>query len=588
MTPAKSPSSEPRRDANAGRTRRASRQVRRKRETTNPGATVAVLLVGLIVLVVICAACWALTLPIVDRVRDITQDEQDDVARLTLAYSPEKATLVQKLIGDFNARDYQTSDGLPMHVELAEMEPQAMLDAAVAGEFQAMTPDSSVWLPQLDELWAEQAGDERAFIVGQTVYYAVSPVVIAMWRDVALEMGYGSRPLGWADLLARAQSDPDFKWSHPSTSSASGLLATLAEFYAGAGKTWGLTVADVQAPATLDYVGRIERTVRYYGEGEWPIARRVVAEGRDYLDAFVCQEQLVIWANQQGADLVAIYPVEGSLWEDHPLVLLERPELTGVQRQVFAQLVTHLRSDTAQQAVLAAGYRPADPTIPLDAPGSPLTAANGVDPTQPQTPLQIPGGDVVQVVRDVWWYTKRHTNVILVVDTSGSMEGQKIENVQEALRAFVEQIKGPEEAVGLIEFYTFVDELVPLNKLAVNRDELLRAIDGLVADGDTALLDGVLEAYEGLQALGDAERINAIVVMTDGKENYSNISLNRLADTMRRGNETGVPVIVFAIAYGQDADYSTLRVLADATGGQVYEGTLETIRQLYKILSTYF
>ncbi len=74
---------------------------------------------------------------------------------------------------------------------LVEMEPEAMLDAAVAGEFQAMTPDSSVWLPQLDGLWAEQSGDERAFIVGQTVHYAVSPVVIAMWRDVALEMGYG-------------------------------------------------------------------------------------------------------------------------------------------------------------------------------------------------------------------------------------------------------------------------------------------------------------------------------------------------------------------------------------------------------------
>jgi Ca-activated chloride channel family protein len=365
-------------------------------------------------------------------------------------------------------------------------------------------------------------------------------------------------------------------------------LATLAVFYAGADKTWGLTAADVQAPATLDYVGRIERTVRYYGEGEWPIAQRVVDEGRDYLDAFVCQEQLVVWANQQGADLVAIYPVEGSLWEDHPLVLLETPELSGAQRQVFARLISHLRGAEAQQTVLEAGYRPADPSIPLDAPGSPLTAANGVDPSQPQTALQIPGASVVQVVRDVWWYTKRHTNVVLVVDTSGSMEGDKIQNVKEALRAFVEQIKGPEEAVGLIEFYSYVDVLVPLTNLSTNRQDLLRAIDGLVADGDTALLDAVYEAYVALQELGDSERINAIVAMTDGRENYSSISLDRLADHMRRGNETGVPVIVFAIAFGDDADKGTLREIAEAAGGQVYEGTLENIRQLYQILSTYF
>ena len=574
-------------EAKRGR-RRTSRGVSRKREQSNPGASIVVLVVGLISLVAVCGACWALTIPFLDRVQDAAQDEADDVIRLTLAHSLEKADLIRDLIDDFNAKGYQTPGELPMRVELVQMEPETMLDAAVAGEFQAMTPDSSVWLPQLDALWAEHTGDDRAFIVGQTVHYAVSPVVIAMWRDVALEMGYGSRPLGWADLLARAQSDPDFKWSHPSTASASGLLATLAEFYAGAGKTWGLTAADVQAPATLDYVGRIERTVRYYGEGELPIAQRVVDEGRDYLDAFVAQEQLVIWANQNGSDLVAVYPVEGSLWEDHPMVLLETPDLTGAQRQVFAQLIAHLRTAASQQTVLAAGYRPADPSIPLDAPGSPLTAAYGVDPTQPQTGLQIPGGSVVQVVRDVWWYTKRHTNVVLVVDTSGSMEGSKIRNVKDALRAFIEQIKGPEESVGLIEFYTYVDILVPLNKLATNQDALLTAIDGLVADGDTALLDAVFTAYEGLQQLGDSERINAIVVMTDGKENYSNINLNRLADHMRQGNETGVPVIVFAIAYGRDADTDTLTVLANATNGQVYEGTLETIRQLYQILSTYF
>jgi Ca-activated chloride channel family protein len=569
-------------------TSQSSRRVSRERVQNNPGAIVVVLVVGLIALVAVCGACFVLIVPLRDRLTDLAEDEQENVARLTLAYSPEKAALVQQLVDDFNAQGYQTPDELAMRVDLVEMEPEAMLDAAIAGEFQAITPDSSVWLPQLDALWAQHTQDERAFIVGQTVYYAVSPVVIAMWRDVALEMGYGEKPLGWADLLARAQSDPGFKWSHPSTASASGLLATLAEFYAGAGKTWGLTAADVQAPATLDFVGRIERTVQYYGEGEWPIAQRVVAEGRDYLDAFVSQEQLVIWANQNGADLVSIYPVEGSLWEDHPLVLLETPDLTGVQRQVFAQLISHLRADQAQQTVLAAGYRPADPSIPLDAPGSPLTAANGVDPTQPQTALQIPGGSVVQVVRDVWWYTKRHTNVVLVVDTSGSMEGDKISNVKEALRAFVEQIKGSEEAVGLVEFYSLVDVLQPLDRLAVNRQDLLQAIDGLIADGDTALLDAVYEAYQALQEHGDSERINAIVVMTDGRENYSNISLNSLANYMRRGNETGVPVIVFAIAYGSDADYGTLRVLAEATGGQVHEGTLETIRQLYNILSTYF
>jgi Ca-activated chloride channel family protein len=424
-------------------------------------------------------------------------------------------------------------------------------------------------------------------VVGETVRYAVSPVVIAMWEDVARSMGYPDKPLGWEDLLNKAQGDPAFKWSHPSTGSASGLLATLAEFYAGAGATRGLTLEDAQRQSTLDYVAAIEKTVRYYGEGEWAVVQRVLQEGHTYLDAFVCQEQLVVYLNQnQRNRIVAIYPKEGSLWEDHPLALLETPDLTTNQRLVFSQFRDYLRSSDAQAKVLTAGYRPADLEISLTDPASPLTAANGVDPSQPQTSLQLPNAAVVDVVRIVWWYTKRHTNVYLVVDISGSMRGEKIQSAQEALRTFVEQIEGELERVGLIEFSSRVRETVTLGELKSNRTQLLSAIEALYVGGDTALLDAVDLAYESLQKQADAERINAIVVMTDGLENHSSISLNKLLGKLEAQEE--VPVVVFCIAYGKDADRDMLRRIAEATGGQLREGDLETIRELYKILSTYF
>ncbi|MBM4465526.1 MAG: VWA domain-containing protein, partial [Chloroflexi bacterium] len=106
--------------------------------------------------------------------------------------------------------------------------------------------------------------------------------------------------------------------------------------------------------------------------------------------------------------------------------------------------------------------------------------------------------------------------------------------------------------------------------------------------GDTALLDAINAAYVRLQQLNDSERINAIVAMTDGRENHSRINLGELTRQMRQGNESGVPVVLFCIAYGDDADYDTLQALAEATDGQVRTGDLENIRQLYKILSTYF
>ncbi len=561
-----------------------SRSIKRTKGSNTSSIILISLIVAALGILGACAACWLGTSQLVNTVAPSTPSPS---AELVIAYSPEKAQLFKTLASDFNAQKLTSPDGKRLSISTVELDPEAMIQAALGGEVQAISPDSSIWLGQLDRAWGDAQGSESG-LVGQTVRYAVSPVVIAMWRDVAQEMGYPARQLGWSDLLAKAQSDPNFKWSHPSTTSASGLLATLAEFYAGANKTRGLTNEDVLAQRTLDYVGAIERTVRYYGEGEWPTIQRVVKEGRGYLDALICSEQLVIWARSQGADMVAIYPLEGALWQDHPLALLEQPGLTDLQRLTFARLAEFVNLAETQQKILAQGYRPADLSIPLSQPGSPIRTDNGVDPAQPVTSLQVPAPSVLDTVRQSWWLTKRRTNVILVVDTSGSMQGEKLANVKQALKTFVEQIPTEEERVGLIAFASDVYIDIPLEPLKTSRQNLLAQIDGLQARGDTAMLNGVNAAYNHLQALDDKERINAIVVMTDGLENNSRITLSRMVNTLRNGNQTGVPVIVFAVAYGKDADYSTLRALSDATGGQTREGTLETIRELYKILSTYF
>jgi Ca-activated chloride channel family protein len=550
----------------------------------------------LIIVVVACALCWPLSRGIINGVNNAVGGLFSSVdstlsgpqPTLTVAVSPEKAELFTQLVNDFNAKKLKASNGEEMRIATQSLEPEDMIDAALAGDFQAMSPDSSIWLDQLDRQY-QAAQNTSAGLVGQTVRYAVSPVVIAMWRDAAQRLGWPEKPIGWSDLLSEATANKDFKWSHPSTSSASGLLATLAEFYAATGKTRGLTIDDVKTPKAQEYVNALEKTVRYYGEGEASIAKNVAEKGRNYLDAFVASEQIVIDANRKpGIDLVAIYPNEGSLWQDHPLALLESSGLSDLNRETFSAFANYITAPEAQQAILAKGYRPADLNIKIDGANSPINANNGADPAKPQTSLQVPSAAVLDVVRESWLANKRRTNVMLVVDTSGSMEGEKLDNVQEALTTFLDQIKSDEERVGLIEFYSDVTERVKINELKNNRSALVRAVTTLDAGGNTALLDGVEAAYERLQQLDDPSRINAIVVMTDGKENASAISLNQLVTRLQNGNQRGVPVVIFAIAYGSDADMNVLQSMSNATGGQTLVGSVETIRKLYKILSTYF
>jgi Ca-activated chloride channel homolog len=167
------------------------------------------------------------------------------------------------------------------------------------------------------------------------------------------------------------------------------------------------------------------------------------------------------------------------------------------------------------------------------------------------------------------------------------MNGEKLDNAQAALKTFLAQIPTDQERVGLVEFNSGIANIIELDTLGANRAALTGAVNNLEAGGNTALLDAVRTAYWRLQRQADPERINAIVAMTDGKENASSIAIRQLVEEIQQGNQQ-VPVIIFSIAYGSDADYEMLQALADASGGQVKQGTPETIRELYKILSTYF
>ena len=546
----------------------------------------SLLLLAAALLSIILAACT-------DGQPTDTPAPRDDKGRtvLSVAYSPEKAQLFDRLVGEFNKQSKAYS------VKSTKLEMADMLTQAADGKFTAISPDSAIWLGSLDQAWLA-ADSSRSPIVGSLSRYALSPVVVAMWQSEAQKMGYPGKAIGWSDLVARATAEPSFRWSHPSTTTAAGLLTVAAEFYASRGKTSQLTRDDLQNPAALDYVRKVEQTIQQYGaESEDQILARLLDQRTRTVDAFVGQEALVVRYNRQtkGEKLVAVYPREGTLWMDHPLVLLEGPWLTPDQRRGFKELSDFLRSNATQKLVLQEGYRPTDLSIAIDEPSSPISLANGVDPAQPQTLLQVPSASVLESIRSSWALLKRPANIYLVADVSGSMgEDEKLTRARDALLSFVGQVKSDSDRLALSAFASDVQEVVPLDKLLTNRTRLSTAVNGLRANGNTALYDAILVAAEKLHAQRDLSRINVVLAMTDGKENASKRVNNRagsqplvtaLKDLEKR---SGVPVLVFTVAYGSDADFDVLRQIAESTRGQAYKGDPETIRKLYQLLSALF
>lgn len=523
---------------------------------------------------------------------NVPRDSSSPSSTLRIAYSPEKEALFTKLVDGFNA------ENKTYRIGAVKVDPDDLVDAAVAGSFEAVSPDSAIWLDQIDRRWQAQ-NNTQAALTGSLVRYATSPIVIAAWERVAKDFGYPEKPVGWAAILDRALKDSTFRWSHPSSTTAMGLLAVTAEFYAGSGNPAKLTREDVERPATLDYVRRIERTVQLYGgETEDKLIERLLQPGGANLDAFVVQEQFIVLFNSRtkGDRLVAIYPADGTLWLDHPLALLESPKLTDEQRRAYRAFATYLGQPSTGQTILAEGYRPADLKIALDDKSSPLRLDAGVDPLKPSSSLPLPATAVLESIRESWTLLKRPANIYLVADVSGSMQGERITKAKEALLSFVEQIKDGRDRVGLISFSTAVRLAVPLDSLSVNRQDLDKTIRGLQANGNTALYDAIDYASGELSKRKETDRINVVLVMTDGEENGSRPGLvagkgnpSRIIAAVRESARlNNTPVLIFTVAYGGEAELDVLRSISEATGGQAYRSDPDTIRKLYRILSASF
>jgi Ca-activated chloride channel homolog len=353
----------------------------------------------------------------------------------------------------------------------------------------------------------------------------------------------------------------------------------------------GLSQADLDNAQVREYVRSIEKGVVQYGDSPTALLDLMRKSGQSALSAAVMEEQSLIQFNlsKPAQKLVAIYPVEGTFWADHPYAVLNAEWTSTEQRQAARLFLNYLIAPEQQRTFLAAGFRPSNLEIGLD--GSPVSTANGADAQQPSTLLATPDPTILAAARNAWTLTKKPANLILVADVSGSMAGDKIARAQQGLQEFVNSVADTDQ-VGLYKFSTAVQPTVALAKLdQTQRARLQNEISRIVAGGNTALYQAAQQAVAELVRKSDKNSINAVIFMTDGKETMGGSKSDLLAylrNVQRDGDKSGLQVKVFCIAYGSDADMKTLTDMADATQGKALTGSTETIKKLYKLLSTYF
>jgi Ca-activated chloride channel family protein len=93
-----------------------------------------------------------------------------------------------------------------------------------------------------------------------------------------------------------------------------------------------------------------------------------------------------------------------------------------------------------------------------------------------------------------------------------------------------------------------------------------------------------------VRAQKETDRINAVVLLTDGEDTDSQQNVDDVIAHLRGQGDSPNHVRVFTIAYSSGASGSRdqLKRIAAASGGLDYEGKTENIESVYRSISSFF
>ncbi|HZQ84974.1 MAG TPA: extracellular solute-binding protein [Acidimicrobiales bacterium] len=561
-------------------------------------------------------------------------------ATIPVVSSPEKVDLLTKLAQQFNDSSAAKSGGC-VFVQIKSMSSgtQATLlsegwpDEATNGPKPVIfSPAASAWGGVVNQRLTDKG--QQPIVPTTFKSFMLTPLVIAMPKPMADALGYPATPIGYGDLLKLAQ-DPN-GWAargHPEWGafklgktnpnfSTSALNATVAQYYAATAKQRDLSLEDVNRPDVAAFNKGVESAVVHYGDttltflNNW-YRNDTRGTALTYVSAVSVEEKSVIDYNKGNPDgilqagenprpprvpLVAIYPKEGTLFSDEPLFILNADWVSDRQRQGAQAFSDFVQRPENQRQVLSFGFRPGNPQVAV---GAPISKTYGVDPTQPQTTLTVPSPEVLVGIIDKWGEQRKSAKVLLVIDVSGSMgedagDGTKLDLAKRAAIDALQDFKADDQ-VGLRIFSTGINargpdtdelDLVPIGPIASNREAVATRIDSLVPTSGTPLYSVAKNSYNFLKSSYDPARINAVVLLTDGKnEDPRNEDFSSTLNALRAGSEglSTTPVRLFTIGYGKDADLATLKRMAEATNAAAYDASdPQTINKVFTAVVSNF
>lgn len=420
----------------------------------------------------------------------------------------------------------------------------------------------------------------------------LSPVILALKQSTAQQLGWAGNPdVTWRDIARAAEEGKIALAVTNPASSNTGFVAMVGLAAALADKGDALTVDDIN---TEQLAGFYKAQKLTSGSSGW-LAEAFERE-QDRLDGIVNYESVILSMNASGRlkePLVPIYPKEGIITADYPLMLLNT-----AQRAAYDKVVAYVRDVPFQQALMQKTLRrPVNPGVALAA----------SFPKGMLIELPFPGSlEVIDGLLDRFLSDIRNPGTaFFVIDTSGSMAEDNPTRMQMAKQALLGLLGDDTSTTGRfarfqprehIQFLRFADVAAPTRSFQLGSDaqhnqsvlQALRAqVDQLRPNGRTALYAALAQAYrEALQVrASEPERYVTIVVLTDG------LNTGEYTFAHFRQMLQGLPVEqrnikVFPILFGE-GNVSEMQQLAQLTGGRTFDARKQALSLVFKDIRGY-
>lgn len=417
---------------------------------------------------------------------------------------------------------------------------------------------------------------------------ALSPVVMGVRQSLAARWGWASNPnVTWQDVADKAASGQlKYAMTNPASSNSGfSALVGVASAYAGTGNA--LTTSDIDVAGLKRFFSGQALTA-----GSSGFLADAFVRSQDSLGGLINYESVLLSLNASRRlrePLTLIYPKDGIVTADYPLMLLNQ-----AKRTQYDKLVAELRTPAIQRWLMTRTNR--RPVIPQVHPDARFPSSVLVE-------LAFPSSiDVVRSLLDTYLNEiVPPSNAIFVLDTSGSMDGARLDSLKDAMTGLAgldtsltgtfAQFRNRED-VTIITFSSAVEDVEHFSVSGTDPNSpervAIRAyIDSLSAGGNTAIYSALARAYaEALTSLArDPSRLTSIVLMTDG-ENNSGMSSNAFLTFLHALPPEARRVRTFPVLFG-DADPAALHQVAAVTGGTVFDSRSASLADVFKEIRGY-